>query len=61
MRVLYLSLLVLLGINSDFQSEVCNCCHDLVQKPMSYNDAALFLLKETIGEFIFGTCIKMCR
>ena len=28
-----------------FQQEVCNSCHDLTQKVMSYNDVAIVFVK----------------
>ena len=32
-------------INVKFQPEVCNSCHDLLQKAMSFNDAAIVSVK----------------
>ena len=37
-----------------FQAEVCDDCHDLMQKAMRFNSAAIVLLKEMIIEFIFA-------
>ena len=40
-----------------YESYLCNGCHDLMQKAMSFNDVAiilLFKLKEVLTEFTFG-------
>ena len=37
----YLPLLVFFYINFKFQLEVCNGCHDLMQKTMNFNDVAI--------------------
>ena len=42
-----------------FDPKVCNGCHDLMQKVMSFNDITIVLLKETIIKFIFGIWVKM--
>ena len=31
----------LIEISFKFQSKVCNCCHNLMQKAMSFNDTAI--------------------
>ena len=35
-----------LKVNSRFQSQVCNYCHDLMQKAMIFNDIAFVSVKE---------------
>ena len=35
-------------IGFKFEPYLCNGCHDLVQKAMSFNDVALFMLKEML-------------
>ena len=37
---------------------LCNSCHDLTQKAMSFNNVAI-MLKEMDTEFIFGIWVKM--
>ena len=40
-----------------YEPHLCNGCHDLMQKAMSFNDVAiilLFKLKEVLTEFTFG-------
>ena len=40
-----------------YEPHLCNSCHDLMQKAMSFNDVAiilLFKLKEVLTEFTFG-------
>ena len=34
-----------LKINFIFQSKVCNCCHNLMQKVMRFNDIAIVFVK----------------
>ena len=43
--VYYLSLLVLSQINFGFQRKVCDRCHDLIQKVISFNDVAIVSVK----------------
>ena len=38
-----------LEINFGFQPELCEGCHDLMQKAMSFNNVAI------VSKFIFGT------
>ena len=40
--------------NFNYEPHLCNGCHDLMSKAMSFNDVILYLLKEIITEFIFG-------
>ena len=42
-------------IGFKYEPYLCNGCHDLMQEAMNFNDVALFLLKEVITEFTFGT------
>ena len=37
-----------LNMNFRFQPEVCNGCHELMQKAMSFNDVAVFSVKENV-------------
>ena len=48
-------------IGFKFEPYLCNGCHDLVQKAMSFNDVALFMLKEMLTEFAFGISAKMMQ
>ena len=41
----YLSLLVFLDKGFKFEPYVCNSCHDLSLKPMTFNDAAIVSVK----------------
>ena len=49
----------ILEISFRFQPEVCNGCHNLMQKTMSFNNFSNAFLKEIIIEFIFGIRVKM--
>ena len=40
---------------------LCSGCHGLMQKPISFNDVAIFLLKEVLTEFTFGIRAKMMQ
>ena len=42
-----------LEINFEFQPEVCNVGHDLMQKVMSFNDVAIVSIKRMIVETTF--------
>ena len=48
-------------IGFKFEPYLCNGCHDLVQKAMSFNDVALFMLKKMLTEFAFGISAKMMQ
>ena len=37
-----------------YEPYLCNGCHNLMQKAMSFNMLLLFMLKEMHTEFIFG-------
>ena len=41
-------------IGFKYKKYLCNRCHDLMQKAMSFNNLLLFMLKEMITELIFG-------
>ena len=41
-----------ININFRFQPEVCNGCHDLMQKAMSFYDVAIVTVKKIILESI---------
>ena len=37
-----------------YETYLCNVCHDLMQKAISFNILLLFMLKEVLTELIFG-------
>ena len=43
-----------LGKNFSYEKDLCNACHDLMQKAMILMMLLLYLLKGMITEFIFG-------
>ena len=43
----------------NYDPYLCNGCHDLMQKAMSFKNIALSLLKEMIIESIFFILVKM--
>ena len=45
-------------INFRFHSEVCDCCHNLMQKAMSFNDVAIVLVKESDHKILFQYMTK---
>ena len=45
--------------NFNYGPYLCNGCHDLMQKAVSFKNVALSLLKEIIIESIFIILIKM--
>ena len=46
MWVCYLSLLLLSQGNFRFQPKVCNGCHEMTQKSMSFNNVTIFTVKK---------------
>ena len=37
-----------------YETYLCNGCHGLMHKAVSFNDVAFFMLKEVLTEFTFG-------
>ena len=37
-----------------YENYLCNGCHDLMQKAMSFNNIPFFMLKDILTELIFG-------
>ena len=44
-KVWYLSLLVFLDKGFNYEPYLCNCCYDLMQKAMNFNDVAIASVK----------------
>ena len=40
---------------------LCNGCHDLMQRAMSFNNVAIVYVKKMHAEFIFGIWVKMMQ
>ena len=40
-------------IGIKYEPYLCNCCHDLMQKAMSFNTIAIAYVREVPTEFIF--------
>ena len=51
---------VVIGILK-IESYLCNGFHDLMQKGMSFNDVAFFMLKEVLTEFTFDIWVRMMQ
>ena len=49
------------GIGFKYERYLCNGCHDLTQKAMSFNDVAIVYLKEMLTEFTFSIWAKMMQ
>ena len=47
------------NIGCKYEMYLCNRCHDLMQKTMSFSNVAM--LKEVLIEFIFDTLVKMMQ
>ena len=47
-------------IGFKYEPFLCNGCHDLMQRAMSFNDVA-FVLKEVLAEFILGKWAKVMQ
>ena len=50
-----IALLLIFKINSRFQPKLCDGCHDLVQKSISFNDTVIV----SVIIFTFGIWVKM--
>ena len=48
-------------IGFKYEPYLCNGCHDLMQKAMSFNDVLLFMSKEVLTEFTFGIWAKIMQ
>ena len=48
-------------IGFKYEPYLCNGCHDLTQKAMSFNDVAIVYLKEMLTEFTFSIWAKMMQ
>ena len=61
-RMWYLSLLVFKDVSFKYEPYLCNGCHDLMQKTMSFMlNVECHMLKEMLTEFIFGIWAKMMQ
>ena len=45
-------------IGFKYEPYLCNCCHDLMQKAMSFNDAAIVYVKGSAYRTHFWSCTK---
>ena len=48
-------------IGFNYDPYLCNGCHNLMQKAMSFNNVAMYMLREMHTEFIFGIRVKMMQ
>ena len=48
-------------IGFKYESYLCNSCHDLMQKAMSFNDTAVVYVKDVLTEFTFGHVPKVMQ
>ena len=48
-------------IGFKYEPYLCNGCHDLMQKAISFNNIAIVYIKEMLTEFIFGIWVKMMQ
>ena len=51
------------GIGFKYEPYLCNGCHDLMQKAMSFNDVAIVYVKESAYRYmcVFGIRAKMMQ
>ena len=47
--------------NFNYETYLCNGCHNLMQKAMNFNDVAIVSIKKMIIEFIFGILLKVMQ
>ena len=50
----YLSLWYVKDMGFKYESYLCNGCHDLMQKAISFNDVAIVYIRRNVTEFTFG-------
>ena len=55
----YLPLWYFKDIGFKYESDLCNGCHDLMQKAISFNSIAI--VYEMLIELIFGLWVKMMQ
>ena len=60
LKILVLSMNHTSLVTSALDTYLCNGCHDLMQKAMSFNDVAI-MLKEVHTEFALGIWAKMMQ
>ena len=48
-------------IGFKYEPYLCNGCHYLMQKSLSFKKYLLFILREVLTEFIFGIWAKMMQ
>ena len=48
-------------IGFKYEPYLCNSCHDLMQKAMSFNDTAVVYVKDVLTEFTFGHVPKVMQ
>ena len=48
-------------IGFKYEPYLCNWCHDLLQKSMSFDNIATVTLREMLTQFIFGIWVKMMQ
>ena len=49
------------NIGFKYEPYLCNVCHDLMQKAMSFNNVAVVYVKGSATELIFGIWEKMMQ
>ena len=47
-------------IGFKYEKYLCNCCHDLMQKAVSFNNVAIAYVKG-VALYIFGIWVKMMQ
>ena len=47
-----------LQVNFKFKIKVCNGCHDLMQKAMTFIDVAIASVRRIIIKFVFGIWVR---
>ena len=61
-RMWYLLLLLFKDVSFKYEPYLCNGCHDLMQKTMSFMlNVKCHMLKEMLTKFIFGIWAKMMQ
>ena len=48
-------------IGFKYEPYLCNGCHNLMQKGISFNNIAIVFIKGSVWEFIFGIWVKMMQ
>ena len=60
-NVIFVSIWYFKDIGFKYEPYLCDDCHNLIQKAMSFNNIAIVYVKEILIKLIFGIWVKMMQ